>query len=84
MRIEHQACMLEKIQELSFTAVDLNLYLDNNPTDQNALGHYNAVCHQLDCAKKAYEQIYGPLMNFGESPSQFPWRWVQGPWPWEI
>lgn len=84
MNVKHQLCMLKTIQELSFTAVDLTLYLDTHPDDPNALGHYNAISQQLECAKKAYEEIYGPLMPFGESPSQFPWRWIRGPWPWEI
>lgn len=84
MYFEHQRCLLRKIQELSFSAIDLNLYLDTHPTDEAALGHYNALSEQLACAKAAYEQIYGPLMAFGETPSPFPWRWVQEPWPWEI
>ncbi|HCD09371.1 MAG TPA: spore coat protein CotJB, partial [Thermoanaerobacter sp.] len=31
-----------------------------------------------------YEQFYGPLMVFGHSQSQYPWKWVDDPWPWEI
>lgn len=81
---EHQFEMLLKIQAVSFSAIDLNLYLDTHPCDQEALGHYNALCEQLACLKAAYEQIYGPLMSFGESPSPYPWRWVQEPWPWQI
>lgn len=84
MHYEHQMQLLEKIQAISFSAVDLTLYLDTHPTDQQALGHYNALCEQLACAKAVYEQIYGPLMPFGETPSQYPWRWVQEPWPWEM
>ena len=81
---EHQFEMLIKIQAVSFSAIDLNLYLDTHPCDQEALGHYNALCEQLACLKAAYEQIYGPLMSFGEAPSPYPWRWVQEPWPWQI
>jgi spore coat protein JB len=84
MNDEYQACMLKKVQELGFVAIELTLYLDTHPGDQNALGQYNAVSQQLACAKAAYEQVFGPLMPFGESPSQFPWRWIQSPWPWEM
>jgi spore coat protein JB len=84
MDIKQQRCMLKTIQELSFTAIDLNLYLDTHPGDPSALGHYNAISQQLACEKAVYEQIYGPLMAYGETPSQYPWRWVKGPWPWEI
>ncbi len=84
MYYEHQMCLLEKIQALGFSAIDLNLYLDTHPTDEAALGHDNALCEQLSCVKAEYEHIYGPLMPYGEAASQYPWRWVQEPWPWEM
>lgn len=76
--------MLEKIRELEFAAVDLNLFLDNHPTNQQALTDFNAIALELGELKKAYEAKYGPLTNFGHSPGQYPWRWVSEPWPWEI
>jgi spore coat protein JB len=35
--------------------------------------------------KKAYEEEYGPLLNFGfDGYSKEPWQWVKDPWPWEL
>ena len=72
-----------KIQELCFACVDLNLYLDNNPTDKNAICLYNSLGEQFEQAVKAYEKKYGPLMNFGHSRSSCPFQWVDEPWPWQ-
>lgn len=79
-----QMQMLLKIQELEFTAIDLNLYLDTHPGDQQALSLYNSVVLQLKQCIEAYEQSYGPLLNFGMAPSQYPWQWINSPWPWEM
>jgi spore coat protein JB len=75
--------LLRKIQELEFAAVELNLFLDNNPSNEQALSDYNKYTQDLINLKDMYETKYGPLTNFGNAPSQFPWKWVEEPWPWE-
>ena len=75
--------MLKKIQEVGFAGVDLNLYLDNNPNDQDALMIYNSVTEELKYLMQMYEMRYGPLLDHGYSPSSFPFQWVEEPWPWE-
>lgn len=79
-----QVSMLKKIMEIEFTCIDLNLYLDTHPNDQKALQDYNYYSEQLRTLKHQYEQCYSPLMPFGYSPSQYLWKWVDDPWPWEI
>lgn len=76
--------LLKRIQELEFAAVDLNLFLDNHPENQQALIDYNKITEELKKLKKMYEAQYGPLTNFGYAPSQYPWAWVNDPWPWEV
>lgn len=76
--------LLIRIQELEFAAVDLNLFLDNHPANKQALSDYNKFTEQLMGLKKVYEAKYGPLCNYGSAPSQYPWKWVEDPWPWEI
>lgn len=79
----NRAEQMLKVQELCFACLDLNLYLDNNPTDKNAICLYNSLGQQFEQAVKAYEKKYGPLMNFGHSSSSFPFGWVDEPWPWQ-
>ena len=83
-RISHQAQMLKEIMSFEFSAVELNLFLDTHPSDAKALAEYNQVCEVLKKLRYEYEKCYGPLTNFGNAPSQFPWRWIDEPWPWQI
>lgn len=75
---------LLRIMELEFTAIELNLFLDTHPQDQRALADYNATAQELARAKAIYESRYGPILNYGLSPSPEAWRWIEEPWPWEI
>ena len=77
--------LLQDIRELEFAAVELNLYLDNNPNDRRALAHYNRVSNVLLSLKERYEKKYGQLLHFGFSQNNdnCSWNWTKGPWPWE-
>ncbi len=75
--------LMKKIQELEFAVIDLNLYLDNFPDNQQALTLYNDFSCKLMQNKTKYETEYGALTNFGYAQSQYPWTWVKEPWPWE-
>nr|WP_315117139.1 spore coat protein CotJB [uncultured Clostridium sp.] len=76
--------LLRKIRELEFAAVELNLFLDNNPHNQRALDHYNCITADLVKLKRRFEIEFSPLTNFGNAQSKCPWGWVEEPWPWEI
>lgn len=76
--------LLMMIMAEEFTAVEFNLYLDTHPDDRKALDDYNQTVKRLAELKQQYEKKYGPLTNFGYVPSEYPWRWVEEPWPWEI
>ena len=79
-----QRKMLFTIQAVEFTVLEFNLYLDTHPEDRKALNDYNKACRQLLALKRDYEARYGPFANFGSATSQFPWQWIDEPWPWEI
>ncbi len=82
--MDRQRCeLMRELQEVSFALVELNLFLDNNPTNQQALADYNMFARKYEELKKMYESLYGPLTNFGYAPSKYPWQWVNEPWPWE-
>lgn len=80
---DKQFKLLKKIQEVEFAAIELNLFLDNNPDNLKALADYNFMASQLACLKNDYEMEFGPLTNFGNAQSKAPWEWVNEPWPWE-
>ena len=74
--------LLSKVLEYHFACIELNLYLDNNPNDENALNDYNKYSEKLQRAKENYESQYGPLTNFGYVKGCCDWKWVNKPWPW--
>ena len=78
-----QQAMLLELQQLSFSLVDLNLFLDTHPENQQAINDYNSLFQQYWNTKSNYELQYGPMNNFGHCPASYPWSWIQNPWPWE-
>ena len=78
-----ERALLEKIGEARFACVDLRLYLDTHPDDAMAKADYLAYSMKLQQLIERYEQEYGPLMNFGQSPTEAG-SWVFQKWPWEL
>ena len=76
--------LLEEIQAIDFVIVELNLYLDTHPDDFDAIQQFNDMTEQSMKLKIQYEQEFGPLMNFGRSYSNYPFSWVDTPWPWQV
>jgi spore coat protein JB len=76
--------LLEELQAIDFVLIELNLYLDTHPNDQQAIEQYNHHVLQRAQLAQQYEALYGPLRNFGQSLSPMPFRWNQGPWPWQV
>lgn len=75
---------LRELQEVDFALVELSLYLDTHPSDQQALQQFNQLAQQRQKLAKQFELEYGPLMQFGHSFSRYPWQWVETPWPWQV
>lgn len=76
--------LMKRIMEVGFYAVDLNLYIDNFPENEQAVRDYQAVSKALNNLKNMYEKHYGPLKNFGDSElHNCNWNYVEEPWPWE-
>lgn len=85
MNCEQQRQMLMKVKEMQFVALELNLYLDTHPCDQDALNDFNCATEMVQKYKHAYESEFGPLLNFGMGGyAESPWQWAESPWPWEL
>ena len=75
---------LAKVQQYAFAMIDLNLYLDVNPNDTEAIKLFNNYRMLHDQATKEFESAYGPLMINSDATNMSPWVWINGPWPWEV
>ena len=81
--MNEQAKMLTDIDALGFALVDLNLYLDINPDDRNALDLFNRYRREKETKLKEYESKYGPITLISDSLNSYPWSWDDMPWPWD-
>ena len=81
--MNEQADMLTKIDALSFAMIDLQLYLDTHPTDRNMLSLFNRYREEKMNRVKEYETKYGSLTTNSDSLNDYPWGWIDEPWPWE-
>ncbi len=75
--------LLNEIKKYQFYAVELNLYLDNFPSNKKARNDYKIISKRLDDLIMDYEKNFGPLRNFGSAYFENPVAWVSSPWPWE-
>ncbi|WP_407925677.1 spore coat protein CotJB [Chengkuizengella marina] len=75
---------LRRLQEIDFVLLDLSIYLDTHPFDQQAVAQLNQYSQERQILYKEYEKCYGPLYEFGRSFSKYPWEWPKTPWPWQV
>lgn len=73
--------MLMQLTAMDFYTVDLNLYLNTHPNDEQALSKFNAVAAEANNLRQQYEEMYGPLSTRRPIKGP-PWEWIENPWPW--
>lgn len=77
-------CELQnRIGEVQFICIELNLYLDTHPDDSAARSDYLTYSRLLDELIAQYESEYGPMLGFGHSSAE-KGCWVCSQWPWEM
>lgn len=76
--------LMEQLQTIDFILVELTLYLDTHPDDHDAIKQFNHYAKDRKQLKKAFESQFGPLMQYGNSYSAYPWNWSTSPWPWQV
>ncbi|MBM7563136.1 spore coat protein CotJB [Paenibacillus sacheonensis] len=76
--------LLEQLQALDFTLVELRLYLHTHPDDEKALQQYNETAGQRVTLKEQVEEEFGSLApNEPFTPGQAS-GWGEGLWPWQL
>ena len=78
----NQKELYEWIMMLGFCAVDMMLYLDTHPDDEEALNYFNQCNTLYNAAKQSYQEQFGLLNAFSEQ-ERFSWDWNTAPMPWE-
>ena len=73
--------MLKKLSTYQFAALDLQLFLDTHPNDENTIEKMSMFKKQAAQIKAEYENEFGPLQKNITGGNN--WTWINGPWPWE-
>lgn len=74
--------LMQWLNMVSFAVVDIMLYLDTHPEDEEALKYFNYYAEQRKAALHAYAEKYGPLTIDTARPGNY-WDWSDVPLPWE-
>ena len=77
----NQQQLLHWIDMVSFTVMDITLYLDTHSRDEEALKFFNHYSELRRVAMQAYAEQYGPLTIDTANPDNY-WAWAEQPWPW--
>lgn len=78
----NQKELYEWVMMLGFCAVDMMLYLDTHPDDEEALNYFNQCNTLYNAAKQSYQEQFDLLNAFSEQ-ERFSWDWNTAPMPWE-
>ena len=77
--------LLAWIDQVSFAVVEMNLYLDTHPEDEDALAFFREKVELRKEALKQYAEQYGPLtIDTANDRMSRSFAWVMQPWPWEV
>lgn len=74
--------LLKEIMAIDFVVYELALFLDTHPNDRRALEDHNNYSRRSRELRSIFEKKYGPLVL--DSESEFPYQYINNPWPWEI
>ena len=81
--MNEQAKKLTEIDSLGFALIDLNLFLDINPDNKDAINLFNKYKEKKEKLIKEYESKYGPLTAESDLFNLYSWEWINMPWPWD-
>ena len=74
--------MLNDIRIVDFVLVDLSLYLDTHPFDQEAMEYFNHYVRIENKMSRDFSMRFFPLTT-DQADSKKEWRWGAAPLPWE-
>ena len=72
---------LYEIMKLDFAIVDLNLYLDMHPEDNDAYQLFQNYVNSHKKAIKDYNETFGPIVVTNAKYNSY--EWPKNPWPWD-
>ena len=74
---------LRELQEVEFAVIDLNLYLDTHPEDDEAVKKLAEYSEQMEALREDYEKNETILFSHHIKNEVDLSKWINDPWPWE-
>ena len=81
---DEREALLYQLLQYKFALIELNLYLDTNPNDKEAIELFNQYQKIEKQMCNQYESMYGPLTLDSNYLNNDNWVWSNSPWPWEV
>lgn len=78
-----QRKLLREIDILSFTIVEINLFLDTHPCNQEAMRYFDFYNRLKKEKNEEYSKQFGPLTLNQAKGQTKEFQWTMQPWPWE-
>lgn len=78
-----QSRLLQEINVLDFVLVELTLFLDTHPCDQEAMRYFTYYNRLKKEKKEEYGSQFGPLTLAQAKGGTQEFLWTMQPWPWE-
>ncbi len=78
--MNEQDIMMRRISALDFAIVELNLYMDTHPEDEEVNLKLNDYKERSQSLKNEYQEKYGPISSKAMEENRF--GWISDPWPW--
>lgn len=80
---KNQAKDLRKLQEAGFALIELNLFLDTHPDDEEALKRLSESSASFEKLKEEYEMKHTLISAASVKSAEDQDKWLNDPWPWE-
>lgn len=74
---------LKELQEVEFALIDLNLYLDTHPNDEEAMKKMAKYMETATELHTKYQETHTPLFATNVRTNEEQNKWLNDPWPWE-
>lgn len=81
--MDDRMALKHRIHALDFALLELNLFLDTHPCNEQAMMKREEYQTQRAALIAVYEEQYGPYVVTAKQVTGEHWSWVDGPWPWE-
>ena len=73
--------LLRRIAAYDFAIVELQIFLDTHPTNEEAISKLDEYTKKSDVLRAQFEERFGPIQSNNIESKRL--AWISNPWPWD-